>query len=104
MIVDSDEIIKNKPKDCKLCPRSLCGAMTDNNAIHIYRDFKSDIVIYPPCADTAKFLVTNSTRSPATIEKFSSLLEAVNAIIERPECDLEKALQLTKIKNMIGDI
>lgn len=101
MIVDSEEIIKNKPKDCKLCPKSLCEDMSTTGILHIY-NCRNDIAIYPPCVRKNGFeILISGYLSFIPQPKYASLIDAIDAIIESPVCELEEALQLTKIKNMI---
>ena len=102
MIVDSEEIIKNKPKDCKLCPKSLCEAMNTTGILYIYYNYNST-TIYPLCVNNRGFVVLKKTNYFSSIDKtYSSLVEAIDNTIIDPYCELEEALQLTKIKSMIN--
>lgn len=104
MIVNADEIIKNKPKDCKLCPKSLCREMTATETLYNYYNHSTGTAIYPPCINKGsnKFKITNYKQNHKNFEKFYlSLVAAIDSLLDRPTCDLEAALQLTKIRNMI---
>lgn len=101
MIVNSDAIIKNKPKDCKLCPAPLCADMTVDN-LHIYYNYKNDTAIYPPCVYKETFKVIHNNSNVYTIkDNYTTLINAIDAMLESIACDLEMAVQLTKIRNMI---
>jgi len=102
VIVDAEKIIKNKPKDCILCPKSLCEAASTTKVLQIYYNNSTHAAIYPPCV-FGGFTLVGAYSNISSAKKYPSLREAIDDMLTVPNCELEEALQLTKIKNMIDN-
>ena len=85
-----------KWENCKKCPREICLSITDSR---LYDG--ANFYIKVPCTRVPGKFHAHGTANLPLARSSDDLVTLIVALLDWPDLQLEDALQLTKIRNMI---